>query len=225
MVEALLDAAEVAAEPLVRRLGAAAGRELVPVAANRPFGRLDVEPAGSEPVGEDLVDDRAEVPVGAAGVEGHDEVVRVRDVVVDDAKAVQPRVAELAAREEPAITDGRVADREARNPPALAVALRLDRARFAVLRVPERDRIHFARRAHAHDRLAAQLVWPLEDVDVGAVVVRLAEERRFRLEHAHPFTEPWVRPETMKRCRNMKRATTGTAAINTPAAKGPHFSE
>ena len=66
VVEVRLDAAQVSAEPLERRVRPTPGRQLVPVARNRPLGRDDVETGRREAVGKDLVDDGLEMPVRAA---------------------------------------------------------------------------------------------------------------------------------------------------------------
>src|SRR4029078_12464164 len=80
MVEPLLDATEVAAEPLHGRVGAAPGRELIPVPRDRPGRRRDGAAGRRETIGKDLVDGGLEVPVGPARSWWHDEVVRVGDV-------------------------------------------------------------------------------------------------------------------------------------------------
>ena len=68
VVEVLLDAAQVSAEELERRVRAAALRQRVPARARTAqSGASTLEAARREPVGEDLVDDRLEVPVGPAG--------------------------------------------------------------------------------------------------------------------------------------------------------------
>src|SRR5204862_74572 len=113
------------------------------------------------------------------------------------------------------------------DPPVAAAAGRLHRPRLAVLRVAQHDGVHVRRHARAHNRLAADVVGPLEHVEGGSVVVRLGEQRRLGLggQRGHPFTDPAVSPCTMKRCRNRNRITTGTAAIRTPAANGPQCCE
>ena len=60
---------------------------------------------------------------------------------------------------------------------------RLDTARLAVALVAQEDAVgaRRARQAQAHDGVAAELVGPLEHVQVGAVVVRLVEQRAHRL--------------------------------------------
>jgi hypothetical protein len=103
VVEALLDADQIASVPLERGFRPAPGRELVPRARDRPLGRLDVEPGRGETVREDLVDDGALVPVRPAGFRRCHEVVPIWDVEDLQAGSVQPRVAEGAAREQPAI--------------------------------------------------------------------------------------------------------------------------
>ena len=96
-----------------------------------------------------------------------------------------------------------------------------------------------ARRPHPDHRFAAELVRPLEQAEVRAVVVR---RRRSRLSaqrtcggglgepggppggaahDGHPLTAPDVRPLTIQRCRKRNSATTGTIAISAPAANGP----
>src|SRR5688500_17661983 len=60
VVEALLDPAQIAAEPLARGVRTAPSRKVVPRARNRPLGRVLPEPGGCEALGEDLVDDRRE---------------------------------------------------------------------------------------------------------------------------------------------------------------------
>ena len=58
VVEPLLDAGQVAAEPLARSVFATALRKLRPLAAHGPLGRLAALTARGESVGKDLVDDR-----------------------------------------------------------------------------------------------------------------------------------------------------------------------
>src|SRR5205085_2971888 len=225
VVEVLLDAAEIAAEPLVGRLRAAAGGQLVPAATDRPLRRLDAETARGEAVGKNLVNDGLEVPCRPAGIDRHDEVVRVGNVVVDDAEAVQPAVADLAAAQPPAIANERIANGKFGDPPAVPVRPRVDDARLPVLDVAQRD-LFDARRAQADDGLVPQRSGSLEHVEIRAVVVRLCEQRRgLGFQHTHPLTAPCVSPSTMKRCRNVNNRPAGTAAMRTPAANGPQCSE
>ena len=139
------------------------------------------------------------MPRGPAGVEREDEVVGVGDVVRDDAEPVQPRVADLAAGEQPAVARHGLPRRKASRPPAGAVRLRLRCARLPVLDPADGNGLDVLRHADAHDRFTARLVGALEHVEIRAVVVRLVEQRHGRLDlhRAHPFTEPAVRPETM----------------------------
>ena len=180
VVEALLDPGEVAAEPLARRVRAAAGRQLVPGARDRPIweagGRVGGGAARREAVGEDLVHDRAEVPVRAAGVEREDEVVGVGRVVGHGSGAVEPHVV-AAVPDKPAVAHRWCTDRERGPPPGLGIRLGVDLgrdpARLAVLYLADCDRrcAQLARHAHAHGRRATWLVGTLEDVELRAVVV------------------------------------------------------
>ena len=208
VVESRLDPGEVAAVQLERRLGPAARRRLAPLAADGPDGRLDVGAAAGEAVGEDLVGDRAGVPVRPARIGREHEVVGVRHVVADRAEPVHPGVADRSAREQPAVARARVAHGEAGAIPGLALVLLVDRGqhrvRLAVHDRAEHDPIDLdpARDAQAHGRRVPELGRPLEDVRVRAVVVGPVEQRRRRAHvgDRHPFTEPCVRPLTMKRC-------------------------
>ena len=229
VVEMLLHAAEIASEELGRRLAPASHRQRVPVATNRPLRCVGGDSARREPVREDLVDDGFEVPVRTSAKREH-KVVAVRNVMRDDAEAVHPGVPDVAAREEPAVVDRRVRNGERRQPPGVGfrflVEPRANDERLAVLDVAQRDSVHRgrARHAQAHDCLVAEVGGALNDVRVGAVVVRLGERRGDpdQIRHAHPFTAPRVRPPTMNFCNDIIRITTGIAASSTPAANGPH---
>src|SRR5262249_45690817 len=65
----------------------------------------------------------------------------------------------------------------------------------------------------------------LGHVEVGAVVVRLVEQRRSgcvaKVRDHQPLTEPAGSPLTIPRWGNMNSAATGSAAISVPAANGP----
>jgi hypothetical protein len=184
VVEMRLDAEEVAAVELVRGLAPSPCRELVPGLADRPLRRRDIEPRRRETVGVDLVDDRADVPLRAAAVEGEDEVVGVGYLVREDPEAVQPGEAEVAAGEQPAVPRPDRERRQRRAPPSLGVGLGVERGRehagLAVVHVAEADRVDGrpARHAEADRRGPAGLVRPLDHVRVRAVVVRLGEQRR-----------------------------------------------
>ena len=204
-------------------VGARPSGQLVPRPRDGPARRLDVEAAGGEAVGEDLVHDRAEVPVGAAGVDRDEEVVRVRDVALDEPGAVRPGVAQLAAGEQEAVAHLRIAHGNRGSPPRVGLRLLVDLRphadRIAVDDAAERDGIDgsASRDAQPDDRLVADLGRPLDEVEVGAVVVRLGEQRRSQavaecqtsvwhrrrppFRDRHPFTDPCVSPETMYRCR------------------------
>ncbi len=80
VVEAFLDSAQIAAEPLERSLGPASGRKLVPLARYGPLGRRHLATRRCEAIREHLVHDGLEVPVGATGPRRRDEVVGVGDV-------------------------------------------------------------------------------------------------------------------------------------------------
>jgi hypothetical protein len=88
----------------------------------------------------------------------------------------------------------RILDREARHPPPVPVPLRFDGSSLPVPDVAERDRVDRLYDAYAHDRLVAEVARTLEDVDVGAVVMRLVEENPVLQRGAHPFTAPCVSP-------------------------------
>ena len=222
MVEPLLEADEIAAEPLVRRRRPAAGRRRVPVPRESPLGRVDAEPCRGEAVGEHLVHDGLEVPRGAAGARSGDEVVRVGHVEALEPCGVQPGVADVAAGEQPPVRRRRVPDREARAPPDVGLGLAVDLGpgdvRLAVPDVADGRRVDRGRTRHPqqHGHLVAELRGRLGDVELRAVVVR---ERR---QHHYPLTAPRMRPWTMKRWRKKKRMTTGIAASTTPAQNGPH---
>ena len=150
----------------------------VPLARNRPLRTLDVEPARGEAVGKDLVDDGLRVPRGRAAVDRVDEVVRIGNVVPDESSPVQPGVADLAAGQQPAIRNDRALNREAGDPPVVAVPLRLDAARFAVADVTKHDRVDVEWHVHARDHVLPELGRGLEQVHLGSVVTRLVEQRR-----------------------------------------------
>src|SRR5207244_8345519 len=84
------------------------------------------ETARGESVRKDLIDDRAEVPVGAAARCDY-EVVTVRHLVRCDAEPVQPRVADVAAREQPPIVHRWVGNGKRRTPPGFRVGLLVER--------------------------------------------------------------------------------------------------
>ena len=162
------------------------------------------------------------MPDGALVADGGDEVVGIGHVVVDEALAGHPAVADRAAGDEPPVRHRGVQGREGRPPPRLAVPLLVDLAdgdaRLAVRDVPDGHRIHcrLAWHAEPHRRRVAELLRPVDDVRLGAVVVREREEA------CHPLTDPCVRPLTIQRWRTMKISTTGNAASTTPAQNGPH---
>ena len=200
VVEPLRDPGQVSAEPLELGIHAPM-RQGVPVAAHRPVGRLVLGAAGGVPVGEDLVHDRAQVPVRASAVDADDEVVVVRDVVRDWAEPVHPGEGRVAP-DRPAVARDQVPDGEGGPPPdvglGLLVDLRRHRDRLAVVRVAQVDAVRprGLRDAQPDDGLAAELVGRLEHVR--AVVMRLREQRRVRcLRDGHPFTAPPVNPSTM----------------------------
>ena len=88
-----LDAPQVAAEPLERRVaGPQPVGSLVPVARDRPRRGAFVSPRrAGEAVREHLVHDAVRVPVRPVVADGGDEVVGVRDVVPDEpAPVTQP---------------------------------------------------------------------------------------------------------------------------------------
>src|SRR5207302_512399 len=66
--------------------------------------------------------------------------------------------------------------------------------------------------AQPHGRIVAELGGRLEQVELGAVVVRL---------RSHPFTAPCVRPLTIHFCSDMNSTAAGTAASTVPAANAP----
>ena len=126
VVEVLLDPAQVAAEPLARRVRPAPGRQLVPLARDRPVrALLRAARCPREPVGEDLVDDGREVPRRPVA-EREDEVVRVRHLVAVHADPVQPAPAALGADEQPAVRNARVPTGKRRAPPRLRLRLAVD---------------------------------------------------------------------------------------------------
>src|SRR5581483_11950826 len=224
VVEVLLDPAQVAAEELGGGLRRAPLRQRVPLAAHRPLGRLHCQPARGEAVREDLVHDRARMPVGPPRARRGDEVVRVRDVVADPPPAVHPREARLAAPEQPAVADRRAGRRERRSPPGLAAGLRvddrLDRARLAVVHGAQDHAVGgAARRAQPDDAALARVV----ELELRPVVVRLAEQVPHAADvgNRHPLTDPAVSPLTIQRWSTKKSAATGTAAISVPAVNGP----
>ena len=81
VVEMRLDSAEIAAEPLVRGLGPAPGRQFVPVARNGPVGRCAAGARRREAIRKDLVHHGLEMPRGTAAIERQHEVVCIRNVM------------------------------------------------------------------------------------------------------------------------------------------------
>src|SRR5262249_25463681 len=141
-----------------------------------PGGRLSLDAARGEAVREDLVDDRALVPRRRARVECEPEVVAARDLAANDSEPVQPGVSTRAAGEEPAIADDRVLDRQLCAPPTLALADLVDDGghglRLAVADEAEQHLIRCAvGDADSDGRSAAELVGPLRDVQIRAVVM------------------------------------------------------
>jgi hypothetical protein len=132
------------------------------------------------------------------------EVVCVGHLVRGQAEGVDPGVPRLAAREQEAVPRDGVPDRERRPPPGVAVSLpvdgRLDAARLAVALVPQQHTFGGVSGgdAQAHHRLASELLRPLDDVQLRAVVVRTVQQLlHFRGDEGHPLTAPPVRPLTM----------------------------
>ena len=98
VVEVLLDARQVAAVPLPRRVRPAALRQRVPVAAHRPRRRLALAPR-SRRSGRGRSRRRpTRVPRRRAGVEREPEVVGARDLGARETAPVQPRVARARRR-------------------------------------------------------------------------------------------------------------------------------
>ena len=155
------------------------------------------------------------------------EVVGAGDLGAREATPVQPCVAGVAARKQPAVRDRQVLHGQIRAPPGLVAGLLVDdrghRSRLAVVREAEQHLVGGAvRDAHAKNCLASELVRPLGDVELGAVMVRLRKcgaAHRFR--RGHPFTAPWVSPPISHFCSDMKSAAAGIAASSVPAANGP----
>ena len=152
----------------------AAGRQLVPLARDRPGGRVAraSSAARGEAVGEDLVDDGREVPVRARRVDREHEVVRVRRPRARRGRRpFSQRVAAVAAGEEPAVA-GRAGSRpgtsRATTSPSRSPRRPTARAgRGSPSHDVAEDDVVARRRCgtrSAHDRVAAELVRPLEDV-------------------------------------------------------------
>src|SRR5205085_12085004 len=147
----------------------------------------------------------------------------------EDAVAGQPAIARVAPGKQPAIAGRRVDDRKGCAPPRLGLVLRVDErfdgARLAVACVAQQHSVGRASgHAHADGRLVAELVRAVDDVQLGAVVVRAERDLAHLVlrRDAHPLTEPAVSPPTIHFCRNRNRAVTGIIAINAPAVNGPH---
>src|SRR5262249_15649483 len=123
VVEALLNAPQVATEPLSARLLTTALRQGVPRPRDRPFRQGPATRTGArKAVEEDLVDDRAGGPRGGAGVERQNEVVFVADVGTHDTEPVQPRIASLSVVEQPAVRSSLRDDGKARAKPRFVAA-------------------------------------------------------------------------------------------------------
>src|SRR5262245_18756388 len=121
------------------------------------------------------------MPLWATRVERDHEVVRIGNVAPMQAEAVHPRIALPAAGEEPAIARRRVPHGEARQPPRLArippVDLRGREGCLAVVDVPEGNRpdVEPVRHAQTYNGLVPRAPWRVDDVQVGAVVVRSSQ--------------------------------------------------
>ncbi len=207
VVEVLLDAAQVAAVQLARRVAAAALRKTIPLARDRPVGplRSGGRTRRRKPVREDLVHDRARVPGRRTRIEREHEVVGSGDLMRMQPEAVHPAIAGRAAVDDPAIADVGIRHLHLRPPPRLAVRLlvddRLGGARLAVGHVPQPD----VRRRTAPARGASRPPCPPPRRDGRR---RTAPNRRdaaprtrphVRLRDAHPLTAPCERPLTMYR--------------------------
>ena len=148
-----------------------------------------------EPVREDLVDDRLEVPVGPARAQrtgrSRPRPGRRTDCTPD---AVQPRVADVAAGQQPAIRRGRVPDRERRAPPDVGVRLtsisRASDLGLAVAHVAQRDlvRRRSRRDAEEHGDVVAELGRRLRERKPPSR--RGAAGREVRARRPHPLTAP-----------------------------------
>ena len=128
VVEAALDAGQVAAVELERGVRASPLRRSIPVARHRPIGTFHSgrRAGGGEAVREDLVDDRAGMPRGRPRARVEDEVVRTGNVMRVRADAVDPPIPGIAAVEQPAVADDRARGRELCTPPRFAVRLGID---------------------------------------------------------------------------------------------------
>ena len=119
---------------------------------------------------------------GAGAPVDDGEVVGVRHLVLGQAECVHPGVADVAAGQQEPVAGDRVPHRERRPPPHVGVRLlvddRLDAAWLAVALVAAEDAVGASRARHAqpHDRFVAELLGPLHEVQLGAVVVRLVEQ-------------------------------------------------
>ena len=154
----------------------AARRQLIPAAPDCP-GRWVVAGTGRrETVGKDLVHHRSEVPCGSSGIEREHEVVGIGHVVPNEAESVQPRVAELAARQEPPVANLRVPNPKAGSPRACSVPLCRDSAALAVLDPAQCNGLDVTGNVNANDCFASELGRSLEDIDVRTIVVRFVEE-------------------------------------------------
>ena len=192
-------------------------------------GASTARPGRGEPVREDLVDDRREVPGGSPGARGEREVVGVGNLVRRPPECVHPRIAGLAAGEQEAIAGDRIRQRHLRAPPrlvgSLLVADGLGAARLAVALVAEEHTVGrcVVRDAQAHDGGPAELVGPLEDVELRAVVMRLGSAR------SRAQSPPWSssldgaggQAADDPALQEQEERATGSAASSAPAVNGP----
>src|SRR3954447_25146825 len=164
------------------------------------------------------------MPVRARRPDDEAEVLGVGNLVLVLADRIDPP----PAVDQPAIVRDGVEGGELGAPPYVGLRLlvddRLGAPWLAVALVAEEDALgaRRTRESQPHDRLPAELVGPLDDVFVGAVVVRPVEQPLdVHGGERHPLTDPAVRPPTIQRCRKRNRIVTGIIAISEPAANGP----
>jgi hypothetical protein len=154
-----------------------------------------------------------------------DEVVRVGNLVVGDAEAVQPGVAGIAAHRAASGSACGSRDGKRRAHQSRPVSSRRRSRRRASPSCTSAGHASAAPRGSAQrdGGLAAELVRPLETYssEPSWCGSSSSSPGASSARRRHPFTDPAVRPLTIHFWSAKKSSATGTAAISVPAVNGP----
>ena len=229
VTEALFDTCEVTTEPLpcadvgiVRERG-------IPSFWDRPRRCDSLFTRRGVSIDEDLVADRVVEPRWRRVVRRDLEIAGIGHIAKGQASLVHPRIPRGAALEQKPVGGDGIVQRQVCDPPRHTIGNRgvgvdsgLGHQWFGVGSRTHAHSCGSTCRRNSQPNLhgAAERAWTGAGVHLRAVVMRLIGESHAGRDHS--LTAPDVSPETMNRCRNRNRMTTGIAPINAPAANGPH---